>query len=174
VLFGEHNPSGKLPFSWPSSAGQIRNVVDHRPPSNGTGDPGPNEPLFAFGHGLSYTAFDYGNLSASASGADAGGAVEVSVDVTNDGDVAGTEVVHAYVTRAYGSVIHPDERLIGFDRVSLDPGETRTVTVETPLSVLAVVPGDVPGNGERVVEPGEYEVTVGGRTDTFTVGERDE
>ena len=71
-------------------------------------------------------------------------------------------------------MIHPDERLIGFDRVSLDPGETRTVTIETPLSVLAVVPGDVPGNGERVVESGEYEVTVGGRTDTFTVGESDE
>lgn len=173
VLFGDADPSGRLPFTWPRSTGRLLNVYNHLPPSSGT--EGENEPLFPFGHGLSYGEFEYEDLRVSpgrfGNGRDLG-TLKVSVTVTNAGDRAGTDVVHAYNVQSFGSVIHPDERLMGFERVSLAPGERRRVTVEAPVETLLVLTGDVVGDGgEMALEDGKYAVAVGDLVETFTVGD---
>jgi beta-glucosidase len=174
VLFGAANPSGRLPFTWPQSVGQIINVYNHLPPALFSGI-SPQEPLFEFGHGLSYTDFEYSDLELSP-GSDPGeehphGTLGIEVTVHNAGDVAGTDAVHAYNTQAYGSVIYPDEQLLGFDRVALDPGESERVRIDAPLSTLMVVSGDVVADPrELVLEDGKYAVSVGGLTETFTLG----
>jgi beta-glucosidase len=174
VLFGARNPSGRLPFTWPRSVGQITNVHNHLPPALFSGI-SPQEPLFEFGHGLSYTDFEYSELGLSP-GSDPGddhpyGTLEVRVTVHNAGEVAGTDVVQAYNTQAYGSVIYPDEQLVGFERVSLDPGDSERVEIEAPLSTLMVVPGDVAAAPEGLVlEDGKYAVSIGDLTETFVLG----
>lgn len=91
--------------------------------------------------------------------------------VHNAGEVAGTDVVQAYNTQAYGSVIYPDEQLVGFERVSLDPGDSERVEIEAPLSTLMVVPGDVAAAPEGLVlEDGKYAVSIGDLTETFVLG----
>jgi beta-glucosidase len=172
VLFGETDPGGRLPFTWPTSTGQLLSVYNHLPPASGTSDG--NEPLFEFGHGPSYADFEYELLDVSpgrfGDGSDLG-TLEVSVRVANRGDRSGTDVVSAVAVQSYGSVVHPDERLMGFERVSLDPGESEHVTVEAPVETLPVVPGDVPGDAdEPTVEDGQYAVRVGEMAETFTVG----
>lgn len=172
VLFGETDPGGRLPFTWPTSTGQLLSVYNHLPPASGTSDG--NEPLFEFGHGPSYADFEYELLDVSpgrfGDGSDLG-TLEVSVRVANRGDRSGTDVVSAVAVQSYGSVVHPDERLMGFERVSLDPGESERVTVEAPVETLPVVPGDVPGDAdEPTVEDGQYAVRVGEMAETFTVG----
>jgi beta-glucosidase len=176
VLFGDVNPSGKLPFSWPRSTGQLTNVYNHLPPAN-FGGTDLQEPLFRFGHGLSYTEFDYQDLTLSPGSypgkhrKEPSGTLEISVTVKNTGDVVGTDVVHAYNSQSYGSVIYPDEQLMGFERVSLKPGESKRVTIEAPLSTLFTVPGDIPADtDELVIEDGKYAVSVGDLTKSFTVG----
>ncbi|MFC6826687.1 glycoside hydrolase family 3 N-terminal domain-containing protein [Halopelagius fulvigenes] len=170
TLFGETDPGGRLPFTWPHTTGDLINVYNHLPPANR----GDEESQFPFGHGLSYTSFEYENLQISP-GKSAGdgslGTIEVSVKVTNTGDRAGTDVVEAYNTQSFGSVIHPDERLMGYERVSLKSGESKTVTIDAPLETLLVLPGDVPGDADELtIEDGQYAVTVGEMTETFTVG----
>ncbi len=168
TLLGEYNPSGRLGFSWPKT-------VAHEPLYHNAWSGNREEPLYPFGHGLSYTTFEYANLSVTPGtlGHPRGGrAVTVSVDVTNAGDVAGEHVVEVYNTQAYGSVIHRDRRVVGYERVQLDPGQTRTVEVPVDLAALAVVPGDVPGTEPRTVEAGEYVLSVdpdGDTTTTLTV-----
>lgn len=176
VLFGDVNPSGKLPFSWPRSTGQLTNVYNHLPPAN-FGGTATQKPLFPFGHGLSYTEFDYHDLTL-APGAYPGkkkeepsGTLEISVTVTNTGDVTGTDVVHAYNSQTYGSVISPEKQLVGFERVSLKPGESKRMTIEAPLSTLLTVPGGLPGDTEELVlEDGKYAISVGDLTESFTIG----
>lgn len=168
ALFGASNPSGRLPFTWPTSVGQSPNYYDAWPPAQ------ENEPLYPFGHGLSYTDFEYDDLTVSpASVADVAeqGHVTAEVTVTNAGDRAGDHVIDAYATESYGSVIHPNRRLVGSDRVSLEPGESERVAVQVPLITLEVVPGDVPGVRERTVEASDYTLAVGEQTATLTVTE---
>jgi beta-glucosidase len=168
TLLGEYNPSGRLGFTWPQEVGH---VPDYHTawPSNLP------EPLYPFGHGLSYTDFEYANLSIAPPtvGNPTPGSnqqVSVSVDVTNAGDTAGDHIVEVYNTQSYGSVMHRDRRVVGYERVEgVEPGESRTVEVDIDLSALQVVSGDVPGLGPRVVEAGEYELTVGELTTTLTV-----
>jgi beta-glucosidase len=176
VLFGNVNPSGTLPFTWPRSTGQLINVYNSLPPAN-FGGTDPQEPLFPFGHGLSYTEFDYQDLTLSPGSYpgkhknNPSGTLEISVTVKNTGDISGTDAVHAYNTQAYGSAIYPEKQLMGFDRVSLNPGESKRVTIEAPLSTLFTVPGGLPGDTEEmVIEDGKYAVSVGDLTKTFTIG----
>jgi len=90
--------------------------------------------------------------------------------VTNTGDVAGDHIVEVYNTQSYGSVMHRDRRVVGYERAAtIEPGETRTVEVDIDLAALEVIPGDVPGFGPRTIEAGEYELTVGDLTTTLTV-----
>jgi beta-glucosidase len=136
VLFGDVNPGGKLPASFPRRTGHTpiyyARTLTHQP----EGSPmyrsryweGPTSPLYPFGHGLSYTTFAYANLKLGAPQVKLGAAVPVSVDVTNSGSVAGDEVVQLYVHQRAGSSSRPVRELKGFKRVSLKPGETQTVS----------------------------------------------
>ena len=172
TLVGENNPSGKLAFNWPENVGKVPNNYNAYPPLADSGLAEPHEPLYEFGHGLSYTDFEYSGLSVSpGSVSDPANTstVTVSVDVENVGDEAGEHVVEVYNTQSYGSVLQPDRRLVGYERVALDAGESTTVEVELDLSALEVVPGDMPGVLPKVVEAGDYELSVGEETTTLTV-----
>ena len=135
VLFGDVNPGGKLPISWPRVAGAEPLYYNH----NLTHEPEdrPNftsrywdmstKPLYPFGYGLSYTSFKFANLRLSQSAIKCGNATEVSVDVTNTGSVAGDAVAQVYIHQRFGSASRPVRELKGFKRLPLKPGETQTV-----------------------------------------------
>ena len=136
VLFGDVNPGGKLPVSWPRVAGAEPLYYNH----NLTHEPedAPNftsrywdmnsKPLYPFGYGLSYTTFTFSNLKLSQTSIATGGSTQVSLDVTNTGSVAGDEVAQIYIHQRWGSASRPVRQLEGFKRVTLQPGETRTLT----------------------------------------------
>lgn len=179
VLVGRANPSGRLPFVWPTGVGTVPEYYNALPEIRDMSTPYDDDvfsrdPLYEFGHGLSYTEFAYGDLQvdpdavATASDRDR---VTVTATVENVGERAGAHVVEAYATNSYGSVMHPRRRLLGYERVELDAGESATVDVPVELQKLAVVPGDVPGVEEMVVESGEYAVAVGDRTATLRIEE---
>jgi beta-glucosidase len=189
VLFGDYNPGGKLPTTFPRATGQIPLYYNHR----NTGRPPvgaekytskyldvPWTPLFPFGHGLSYTTFAYGNLRLSSArvvvsdslgspvaGSDpllslrAGDSLRVSVDVSNTGDRAGDEVVQIYVRDDVASVAQPVRSLQGFRRISLAPGEKRTVAFMLGPDALALYDRLM----RRVVEPGTFTVFAGTNSD---------
>src|SRR5919198_1284034 len=157
VLFGDYNPSGKLPVSFPRSVGQLPIYYDHKPTAKRGYLFTSKEPLFPFGYGLSYTTFEYSNLKVSPAQMGPAGKAEVSVTVTNTGRRAGEEVVELYVRDLVSSVTRPVMELKDFRRVSLAPGEGKAVTFTlTPdkLSFLNL-------NMERVVEPGWFDIMVG-------------
>ncbi|SNZ05440.1 beta-glucosidase [Natronoarchaeum philippinense] len=174
TLVGEYNPSGKLAFSWPRNPGTpvgTTPVQYNRYPPTSTGATD-NSPLYEFGHGLSYTDFEYSNLSVTPSAVKDPGKAEtvtVSVDVTNTGDRHGEHIVEAFNTQSYGSVLQPLRRLVGYERVSLDAGESTTVEIEADLAALEVVPGDIPALDAKLVEAGDYELSVGGLSTTLTI-----
>ncbi|MEW6046022.1 MAG: glycoside hydrolase family 3 N-terminal domain-containing protein [Bacillota bacterium] len=159
VLFGKVNPSGKLPFSWPRDLVQVPLFYNHL---RGEEWPTPEyDPLFPFGYGLSYTRYEYAKLTATGEAAP-DGVAHVSVAVTNTGRFEGDQVVQVYASREYSSVLRPIRQLVAFERVHLQPGETRTVHFDIPLSRLAVIPGDILGDADPIVETGVYRVMVGG------------
>jgi beta-glucosidase len=166
VLFGDVNPSGKLPFSWPRHTGAIV-PYDHAGPDEVSAR-GPDrgyDPEWPFGHGLSYTTFAYANLRVAADVAHARDTVTVSVDVTNTGARSGKEVVQLYVRDRYASVNPPVRRLRGFDKILLAPGERRTVTFRLPVQRLAFIGID----NRPVVEPGDFDVMIGGLSSHLVV-----
>ncbi|MDX6322664.1 MAG: beta-glucosidase [Propionibacteriaceae bacterium] len=132
LLFGEVAPGGKLPFSWPRTVGQVPMVYaharSHEPENQGRRywDEA-STPLFPFGYGLSYGRFEYANLSVDQPVTTSGGTVTVSVEVTNAGDREADEVVQLYLGQRYGSALRPVRELKGFQRISLSPGESRTL-----------------------------------------------
>ena len=136
VLFGDVNPGGKLPVTFPRSGGHAplyyARTLTHLPESSpryySRYWDGPTTPLYPFGYGLSYTTFAFTNLNLPASRINVGETVEVAVDVTNTGPVAGDEVVQLYIHQRWGSDSRPLRELKGFRRLSLQPGETQTVT----------------------------------------------
>jgi beta-glucosidase len=136
VLFGDYNPAGRLPVTFYKSVSDLPSFEDYamkgRTYRYFTGTP-----LYPFGHGLSYTTFAYKNLRASAERFTAAGTVGVSVDVTNTGAKAGDEVVQLYVSHPSSRVPRAIEELRGYRRVTLQPGETRTVRFSIPVSSLA-------------------------------------
>ena len=165
VLFGDYNPGGRLPFTFPRSAGQLPLVAYDKPlPIRKYVDADPT-PLYAFGYGLSYTTFATENLRLSSAAIGPGGAVAASVDVANTGTRRGDEVVQLYVRHLYPSVTRPVKMLQGFRRITLAPGEKRTVEFAIPASRLALWNRQM----RRVVEPGHYRVLVGSLEAPFEI-----
>ncbi|MEU9117339.1 beta-glucosidase BglX [Streptomyces sp. NPDC048483] len=178
VLFGKVNPGGKLPATFPRSAGQLPLYYAHE----NTGRPFdpenkytskyldiPHTPLYPFGHGLSYTTFTVSGLKLSAevlrakSVADGGATVRATVQVENTGASAGDEVVQLYLRDKVASVVQPVRRLVGFSRVHLKPGERRRVGFTLGRQELGFHTNDL--RGEFLVEPGEFEIYAGNSSD---------
>jgi beta-glucosidase len=158
VLFGDVNPAGRLPHTVYASEAQVPPVTEYDITKGFTYMYVNGEPLFPFGHGLSYTSFKYDNLKLSADQTKSDGAVSISVDIKNSGRRAGDEVVQLYVHQEKSRVKVPVEMLRGFQRISLQPGETKTVTFNLPASKLAIWDETTHG---FVVEPGAFDVLVG-------------
>jgi len=157
VLFGDYNPAGKLPISFPRSVGQLPIYYNHKPTARRGYLFTSKEPLFPFGYGLSYTTFEYTNLKVTPSQIGPAGRAEVSVTVKNTGKIAGDEIVQLYIRDLVSSVTRPVMELKDFKRITLAPGQSKTVTlVITPdkLSFLDL-------NMNRTVEPGGFEIMVG-------------
>lgn len=162
VLFGDTNPGGKLPISFPRAVGQLPVYYNHKPSggrSHWKGDyiEGSPKPLFPFGYGLSYTQFAYTNLRLDPLEIEPKGKISIRVDVTNCGHVAGDEVVQLYLHDEQASVTRPVKELKGFKRLNLASGETKTVTFQLDARQLGFYNQDM----VYVVEPGVIEVMVG-------------
>lgn len=178
VLFGDVNPSGKLPFTFPVK------LEDNPAHYNGKTFPtrGKNhydegiflgyrwhekmdiKPLFAFGHGLSYTDFEYGDVTLSSKKI-RGGKITVKVPVTNVGQVAGSEVVQVYVHDCEASVEMPQKQLKGFDKVYLEPGQTKTVSIELGPDAFSFFDEE---SMDWKTEPGDFEILVGSASDNIS------
>ena len=157
ILFGKVSPGGKLPITFPRSVGQLPVFYNRKNTRSKNYLFLENTPLFPFGHGLSYTTFEYSNLSLSEGSIAPDQATEVTVEVANTGHVAGDEVVQLYIRDKKSSVTRPVQELKGFQRITLEPGETKTVTLSITPEKLQFY--DI--NMERVVEAGEFEIMVG-------------
>src|SRR4051794_11417130 len=185
VLFGRFNPSGRLPVTWPSDSGDawVTNFNPNGPspagdrpkfydllPGTYGGQGSGYNPAFPIGFGLSYTTFTETALSAPSS-VGAHGSMAASVTVTNTGSRAGTDIVQVYATQptTHDVVIAPIRRLVGFARVTLDPGQTRTVAIPISLNALATTPGDIQSAAPPVVQPGDYQLAVGAMRAPFTI-----
>ncbi len=182
VIFGNVNPSGHLPVTWPSAADQNAGDFDVTGPSTAGDEPkffdqlpgtnfGPGSGYnarYPFGFGLSYTTFALSNLSAPSS-VSRFGSMTVTFLLANTGSRAGADVVPVYVHQPVSAIVVPPQRLVGFARVHLGAGDSQEVQVSFPLSELAVTQGDIDGAGLRAVEPGQYQVQVGSMSADFTV-----
>jgi beta-glucosidase len=174
TIFGTIDPSGKLPVTWPSDAsttGADFNTGAPSPlgdqpktfdqlPYTGSGPGSGYNPLYPFAFGLSYTTFKVSGLSATSS-VSRNGTVTAQFTVANTGSKAGTDIVPVYVHQPISVVLVPDQRLAGFTRVTLDAGQSKTVQVSFPVSVLAVTPGDIESDSPPAVETGAYQVQIG-------------
>ncbi len=170
VLFGAVNPSGKLTATWPQNIGQIPLFYNHK----NTGRPLPegqwfqkfktnyldvtNEPLYPFGYGLSYTSFTYSNMKLSSTNMQGNGTLTASITVTNSGKVAGKEVVQLYLRDVVGSTTRPLQELKGFEKISLQPGESKTVSFNITPEQLKFYNYDLMYDWE----PGEFDIMIGG------------
>lgn len=174
VLFGDYNPSGKLPMSVPRAVGQIPvyyNHVSPGRPSTGPGDDGAvfwshyndevNSPQYVFGYGLSYTDFEYSNFALSESEMAMDDTITALVDVTNIGDMAGEEVVQLYIRDHFASSMRPVKELKGFKKVMLEPGETQTITFELDKNTFEFYAADETWK----TEPGMFSIMVGTNSD---------
>ena len=169
VLFGDYNPSGKLTATFPRDVGQIPIYYNHKNTGRPyQGDPGakyvsryldvPNDPLYPFGYGLSYATFSYGDIKLSQTNLIGDKALLASVDVTNTGERIGEETVQLYLTQPVASVTRSVEDLGGFQKVRLQPGETREVTFRITLQDLKFYNSKL----EYDWEPGEFIIRIGG------------
>jgi beta-xylosidase len=166
AIFGVTNPGGKLPFTLPRHVGQ---VPIHYAQKWGSGYRRtkadihhgyldmPSTPLFAFGHGLSYTTFDYSPLKLETDNVDVSGELRLSLTLKNTGDRRGTEVVQLYASDTATGLTLPAQQLIGFARLDLDSGASKTVDFVVPMSVLAYTGR----SGQLVMEPGPVEISAG-------------
>ncbi|MDQ8204142.1 beta-glucosidase BglX [Pelagicoccus sp. SDUM812003] len=172
VLFGDVNPSGKLPSTWPRNVGQIPVYYNHK----STGRPQPpdsehvkfrtnyldvsNRPLYPFGYGLSYTTFEYSDLRLSSDQLGPGDTLTVSVELANTGQRPGAEVVQLYLRDLAASITRPVKELKGFKKISLKPGQRKTVSFTLSEDDLKFYNSQL----EHVTEPGEHHVFVGGNS----------
>jgi beta-glucosidase len=157
VLFGEVNPGGKLPITFPHSVGDLPDFYNHKPSDNRSYAFSTREPLFPFGYGLSYTTFRFENARVEPAQIHSGGTAKLSVDVTNTGSREGDEVPQMYIHQKIASVTRPLKELKGFQRITLKPGEKKTVEFTITPESLAMLNTDM----HKVVEPGEFELMVG-------------
>jgi beta-glucosidase len=161
TLFGENNPAGRLPITFPRSVGQIPAYYYHKPSARRGYLFTSLAPLFPFGHGLSYTTFAYSDLRLTPENIHPGENCLVQVEVRNTGDRAGDEVAQLYLHDQLASLTRPVKELKGFQRITLQPGESRTVS-------FTITPGDLSFldiEMQRVVEPGRFDIQVGGSSD---------
>jgi len=161
ILFGDANPGGKLPMTFPRTVGQIPIFYNHKPSGGRSHLLGDYvslsaKPLFPFGHGLSYTQFEFSHLRIDPPRAEAG-SVTISLNVKNTGGRTGDEVVQLYVRDEFACVPRPVKELKGFKRITLEPGETREVVFHLPVDQLAFYGEDM----QLAVEPGTIRVMVG-------------
>jgi beta-glucosidase len=164
VLFGDVNPGGKLPITFPHSVGDLPDFYNHKPSANRTYAFSTRKPLFAFGYGLSYTTFKFDNLRVEPAQILVGGTAKVSVDVSNTGSREGDEVPQLYVHQKIASVTRPVMQLEGFQRISLKPGEKKTVEFRITPDALSMLNIDM----HKVVEPGVFDIMVGPSSDQTT------
>jgi len=164
TLFGENNPGGKLPITFPKTVGQIQFNFPFKPGSqapqggpNSWGKTSVNGALYPFGYGLSYTTFTYSNLTVSPEKGHQQGDITVTADVTNTGQRQGDNVVELYLKQETSSVTTYEYDLRGFERIPLKPGETKTVTFTLHPDDLAILDK----NMNWTVEPGKFEVMIG-------------
>nr|NMN91265.1 beta-glucosidase [Brenneria salicis ATCC 15712 = DSM 30166]RBP58114.1 beta-glucosidase [Brenneria salicis ATCC 15712 = DSM 30166] len=168
VLFGDYNPSGKLPMSFPRSVGQIPIYYNHLPSGRPYTPENPgkytshyydeaNGPLYPFGYGLSYTTFSVSDVRLSSQTMKRDGVVTVSVTVKNTGDRAGETVVQMYLHDVVSSISRPVKELRGFQKIMLQPGESRTVSFPIDQTALTFYNADM----RQVVEPGKFDVFIG-------------
>jgi beta-glucosidase len=158
VLFGNVNPGGKLPITFPVSVGQCPLFYNTKPTGRGYDYVDMSgRPLFPFGHGLSYTTFEFSNLKLSSETVKPDQSVSVSLDVRNSGLVKGDEVAQLYIHDVIGSVSRPLKELKGFKRVTLEPGEKKTVELLLTPEHLSMYNREM----KWVVEPGTFEILVG-------------
>ena len=162
ILFGEVNPSGKLAISYPRHVGQQPVFYSQVRGQHGEKYADLTQtPQFVFGHGLSYTQFRYSNLTLKSNVISREEPVELRVDVRNSGSRAGTEIVQVYLSDLVTSTTSVERKLVAFARVYLDVGETRNVTIRVPYDRLSLINA----YEQSVVEPGEFELYVGGSSD---------
>ncbi len=153
ILFGDANPSGKLPVTYPK-APNGNTTYDYKPLENF--DVNNYDPQWPFGYGLSYTSYEYSNLKVDKQQIKNGENINVTVDVKNGGKVEGKEVVQLYLCDEYGSVSRPDRQIKGFDKVNLKPGEKKTIAFTITPDELSFIGRD----NERIIEPGKFKVMV--------------
>ena len=153
ILFGDYNPDAKLPITYPKYPNGIT-PYDYKPIENFDGNS--YDPLWSFGYGLSYTNFSYSNLKISANEINKSDELTITVDVKNEGNISGKEIVQLYLTDVYGSVTRPNKQLKGFQKVLLNPGETKTVLFKLNQNNLSFI-GQ---NNTRIVEAGDFIVTI--------------
>ncbi len=158
VIFGDYNPAGRLPITFPKSVDQLPPFTDYNMKGR-TYRFMEDEPLFEFGFGLSYTKFEYSNLKISKQKIQPGEDIELSADVENVGDRTGDEVVQLYLSDVEASYPVPIRQLEGFKRITLNVGEKKTVSFKLTARQMALFDD----NGNRLLEPGEFVVSVGGR-----------
>lgn len=158
VLFGNFNPAGRLPVTFPVFEGQLPLVYNHKP--TGRGDDYLNltgQPLFPFGFGLSYTSFEYSGIQLGKNPISTTDSTFVKVSVTNTGEMAGDEVVQLYLRDELASVARPVIELKGFQRIRLEPGETKNVTFEINPEMLSMLDKNL----NKVVESGDFRIMIG-------------
>jgi beta-glucosidase len=166
ALFGVYNPSGRLPISFPRDASQLPMPYNHKPTGRGYDYTFMSAvPLFPFGHGLSYTRFEYGNLHIDSPVMSPDDSLKVSVDIRNTRPLAGDEVVQLYLRDVVGSVSRPVKELKGFRRISLSPGEMKTVAFTLAREELKMLDETM----KWVVEPGEFLVMIGSSSEDIRV-----
>src|SRR5580700_5134008 len=173
VLFGDYNPGGKLPITVPRSVGQLPDYYYQKPSAKREYLFSTTEPLYPFGWGLSYSTFKYDNLRLAPATIGPEGTTQVSVTVTNTSRVRGDEVVQLYIRDEISSVTRPIKELRGFRRITLDPGQTKTVEFTLGFDDLSFLNRDM----HRVVEPGTFKIMAGGNSvdlmeTTLTVAEK--
>ena len=168
VLYGDYNPSGKLPMTFPRNVGQVPIYYNYK----NTGRPTMNEPesvfwshymdekntpLYPFGYGLSYSKFDYSDLKLSSNSFSKEGKVEVTVTIKNSGKVTGKEVVQMYIRDLVGSITRPVKELKGFEMITLEPNQTKTVTFTIDKKTIEFFTA----NQIWEAEPGDFKVFIG-------------
>lgn len=169
ILWGDHNPSGRLPFSYPKSMGEIvmydrKGTEEKREILNENVSWDGYDPLFSFGHGLSYTSFVYKNIKVSNKILQAGQSITVTIDITNTGKLDGKHAVELYSRDLYASITPSMRRLRSFTKIFLKVGETKTVSFTITPADLAFVNAAL----KTVTEPGEFELYIGDQKTTIT------
>ncbi|MBB6674039.1 glycoside hydrolase family 3 C-terminal domain-containing protein [Cohnella nanjingensis] len=167
VLFGDYNPAGRLPISFPRTLGQIPVYYNRRRGGSKDYVEGDNRPLYAFGHGLSYTTFGYDRLTVSVVRGLPDPEIQVSVEVANTGSRAGDEVVQLYVSDVVSAIARPEKDLRRFKRIRLNPGERATVSFALNGKDLRLLGRDL----KWIVEPGAFRVLIGPSSDRIAVSE---